>query len=151
MDGTVSEPRLHGDFKYINPENIDQSRQRPPAKSTLAGLTFYPEYDNVVIRRDDLPVRPHWDGASQNPPLSAKHALRLAGPVIARVERRDDKLRNEWEKSPELALTKLAERWFWHVTYTWMPRSGVLGGRPPIFSMAVLMDGKVIAPTPIKP
>lgn len=36
------------------------------------------------------------------------------------------------------------EKWYWEVSYIWLPRRAALGGKPSEFHVFILMDGSVV-------
>lgn len=102
-----------------------------------------------TITDDALRRSPSWDTNSENPPVSAKKAMKLSREVAERIAK-DDKALEGWECQLDGAtLRKSADgkHWFWNVRYIWTDRLAANGnGVPPHANIIVLMDGKAIEP-----
>ena len=98
------------------------------------------------ITDEAIDKSPNWDAASENPPLSAKKALKLSLPVAERLAKAEKKGFDAWKIELEGAtLKKSGKHWIWKVQYTWH-RGGIGTGVPPFADIIVLMDGTVVEP-----
>ncbi len=96
------------------------------------------------ITNDTLAKSPAWEANSENPPISARRAIDLAGKVKDALVRDTD----DWEWHLESAtLRKHVVKWFWIVTYRASIKHGGLAGGAPYLELPVLMDGQAIRPT----
>ncbi len=99
----------------------------------------------VTIAYAALDKAPKWAEADENPPLSAKKALKAANDM-------KDSLMKDSEK-PKWILRSLDlrpagdDRWYWTANYEEEPLNGRrLAGQPPSLKLVVLMDGTAIKP-----
>lgn len=123
------------------------------------GSTSFQAYVNGKTYETRVPIEalartPKWNDTDENPPLSARKAMKLAG-----------------DKAPEFqaiwSLTGLENRWEWHtngarlcrsgpVDWCWVfsyvarSKTGTTTGTPMAFRMIVLMDGTVFGPEIVK-
>jgi hypothetical protein len=100
------------------------------------------------ITDEALAKSPVWESKNENPPVSARRAMALSQPVVERITKDDNALR-EWKRrfeSATLHKTQDGKRWFWRVEYSWLPKMGGLSGLPPYMDIIVLMDGTVVEP-----
>jgi hypothetical protein len=106
------------------------------------------EPDELVadVRVEDLEQAPPWRLEDENPPLSARDALKLAIAERDRLEAvQPEQNRCKWWLEPVQLHPAGQNRWYWVVTYCGFP-PGVDGGRPYELVIPVLMDGRTIAP-----
>lgn len=113
----------------------------PPAVAdTTYSFNVGPKQYTVTILRAAVEKAPAWKADADDPPLSARKALRAAAAALAQLvpERRDE----NW-KLAALELTPVDGGWVWTAAYKPLilvatPRSH--------FRLTVLMDGTVIDP-----
>lgn len=104
-----------------------------------------PERETIVAD-EMIKSSPHWKKSSENPPVSARRALKLTNEYVAAHIIEDD----EWRRDlPSLALVPVEDKWLWKVNYVWWPKHGGLGGVAPWLSVIILMDGTVVPDHPV--
>jgi hypothetical protein len=112
---------------------IVQSGNFPPGKSYSWAISF-----------EDLRAAPVWKEGEENPPLSARKAIRLADQLRGDLVK--DTERYKWElEYAALFPTGEKGQWYWLIRYE--PRSRLGGNVFGYLDLAVLMDGKVVKPT----
>jgi hypothetical protein len=107
-----------------------------------AGYAFGKSY-TIVVGEEDLKKAPAWDQSAENPPLSARRALKLA------TDSRQAIIPGHAEWKWELRYLGLREsegRWYWLAYFEAFRRRGSSSGIPPHLYVAVLMDGTVVKP-----
>src|SRR4051812_48060584 len=88
-----------------------------------------------TIPDEVLEKTPEWKEESENPPVSARKALKLAEKKMKQVV----KVPDDWKgKLEELVLSRDGSRWFWRAQFVWFPKSGGFSGVPPHFDVIVL-------------
>jgi len=97
----------------------------------------------VTISEEALRKSPAWDADAENPPLSARKALKLADEKKAKLVQ-DSKSR-KWELQAIALMPGGDDKWYWLVHYEARPRVGGTGINP-FLRLAVLMNGTVIDP-----
>jgi hypothetical protein len=102
----------------------------------------------ITVTDADLRNTPSWTGAD-NPPLSARKAIRLLTPVKESLVH-NEKGFHPWRLS-SLSLRQgdqVPDRWYWVATYeAWVEyRGGGATGGPYTLYLVVLMDGRVLHP-----
>lgn len=113
----------------------------------LAFGTFY----TLSLRASTVEKAPKWH-EGDNPPLSAKSAIRVAEKAIKQLEVRDKRWSESWTRHvSEIALVVAGEdRWYWVVHFYWVPTRIGFNGQAPQLSVAVTLDGQAILPTIVK-
>ncbi len=97
----------------------------------------------VTITQRALDESPGWDDKAENPPLSAKKALKLATDMKNSLVKDSDKLKWQLES---LSLKPLPDgKWYWLANYE-ARNQGHIEGRPESLRLVVLMDGTAIQP-----
>ncbi len=107
----------------------------------------------AVVRDQDLVNSPAWDDSAENPPVSAKRAVKLASAVKDSLV--SDLERWEWELE-STALKKHGDKWYWIVRYQAHLKDGharttkrkwdAPKNIAPFLDVPVLMDGTAIKP-----
>jgi hypothetical protein len=98
----------------------------------------------VIVPYAALDKAPKWTEADENPPLSAKKALKAANKMKDSLVKDNDKFK--WSLH-SLALTPArGDRWYWMAEYRAHVRRGGSSGPPRSLRLVVLMDGKAIQP-----
>jgi len=101
---------------------------------------------SVDVWPEDVTKAPQWKADDENPPLSARKALKLANAVREQLVQDDD----DWKwimKSVQLTPTDNPKGgWFWLVCYEAQLLKGSSSGIAPNLRLAVLMDGTVPKP-----
>jgi hypothetical protein len=108
----------------------------------ITGHAFGKTY-TIVVGEEDLKKGPAWDQAAENPPLSARRALKLA--TDSRKATIPGHAEFEWQLR-YLGLRESEGRWYWLADFHAFPRHGSWTGIPPELYVAVLMDGTVVKP-----
>jgi hypothetical protein len=115
-----------------------------PGGATFASYAFDTQY-RTSVGGELLRKTPTWGRFAENPPLSAKDALRAADKMKDELVEDTDKY--EWHLR-SLDLTPGGGRWwYWMAHYQARPRQGV--GSSEIhheLKLAVLMDGTAVKP-----
>jgi hypothetical protein len=102
----------------------------------------------IVISSAQIKKAPEWRADEENPPLSARKAIKLANALKERLVKDDDDYKWVLES---VRLTPTEEGWFWMVAYESQKlRSGFSSGPKTGLRLAVLMDGTVPEPTVTK-
>ena len=116
----------------------------------LVGQAFGKKYI-VTVTDAAIQKTPDWDDDAENPPVSAKKALKLATAMKDSLVKDSDKFK--WEMR-SLSLMEIEGKWLWTATFLAM-KQGALSEPVPVsegeedlnhLSLAVLMDGTVIKP-----
>jgi hypothetical protein len=108
----------------------------------LSGYAFGKSYV-IVVTGDDLKKRPTWDQSAENPPLSARKALKLA----TDYPRRLIPGHADWEWHLNyLGLRQTEGMWYWLAHFEALPKNANFEGRAPNLYVAVLMDGTIVKP-----
>ena len=115
--------------------------------STRAELGF-PSYAlrhdyDTTIPDDELEKTPRWKEADENPPVSARKAMRLANALADKLEPDTDDFKRELES---LALCAHDGKWYWRAEYEWHVIKGGSTGILPNLTIIVLMNGAVVQP-----
>jgi hypothetical protein len=102
-----------------------------------------------TVMDEDVKKTPSWDKHVENPPLSARKAIKLATDLRMMLVKDSD----DWQwrfKGLTLIANNSSEtpdKWYWMATFQASPAPGHgLAGMPPSLSVYVLMDGTVIKP-----
>lgn len=96
----------------------------------------------LFVTGEDLRHTPSWRADQENPPLSARKALRIADEEKARLLA---KSKPETFKFYSLTLEEAGEgKWYWRALYFQERPGGT--GVPVSFTAIVLMNGKVVKP-----
>jgi hypothetical protein len=99
----------------------------------------YPISDDVLKRSPD------WTASEQNPPLSARKALKLANEFADRALIAGPRRKREFS-SLELTPARQNGKWLWIAVYEFSPNDGGSTGPIPIAYAIILMDGTVVKP-----
>jgi hypothetical protein len=109
---------------------------------TIYSYSFSNQYV-VRVSGEDLEKSPSWKDDAENPPLSAKKAIKLAN------EMKDSLVKDgkDFKWILESASLKPArrDRWYWLLNYE-VEFQGAHTGAPIQLRLVVLMDGTVIKP-----
>jgi hypothetical protein len=98
----------------------------------------------ITISREALANSPAWKDDQENPPLSARKAIKLANETKDSLVK--DSKDYKW-KLRDAALTPAGdEKWYWVIYYEAEFRGGASTGTPHFLRLVVLMDGKVVKP-----
>jgi hypothetical protein len=109
---------------------------------TMAGYAFGKSYV-ITIRGEDLKKSPAWDQAAENPPLSARRALKLA----TEHQRALIPAPADWIWQLQyIGLRETQGKWYWLAHFEASQREAFGIGPPPDLYVAVLMDGTVVKP-----
>ncbi len=120
----------------------------PTVRADISGISFASYADSkqfkVKVTREALEKSPAWKDDAENPPLSARKAIKLANETKESLVK--DSEQYVW-KLRSVSLEPAGEgRWYWLVNYEAHVRRGGSTGIPPNLRLVVLMDGKVIKP-----
>jgi hypothetical protein len=121
------------------------------AAETLIGVANNRRY-MVSVTDSDLKNSPGWKQRDENPPLAARDALKLAGPIKERLLKDSDTI--EWHLRAVIlrqnGWSDESRRWYWVVHYAAGPKPnhGMSGKMD--FYVIVLMNGRIIEPVPIR-
>lgn len=116
------------------------------ANTICAEQTFYcypatgGSYETRV-NIDILEQAPHWDLNTENPPLSARKALRIAEDFLKKAQpvQKDGKYVLDG-----LSLMSYEDHWFWLARYDWQFAKGGSSGPGFWFQVGILMDGTIV-------
>ncbi len=112
------------------------------ADTTLSSYAFSKRYD-VTISGDALEKSPAWKDDAENPPLSARKAIKLAN------EMKDSLVKDSKDFKWTLQSASLEPagdgKWYWLVHYDAVFQ-GSSTGIPNRLRLVILMDGTVIKP-----
>ena len=98
----------------------------------------------VLVTQAALDKAPVWKADADDPPLSARKAMKAAGAARARLV--PDTADWKWDLRSAALWEASPGRWYWEVTFVAeYPRGGVVG-RAPTLRLVVLMDGTVVEP-----
>jgi hypothetical protein len=113
------------------------------AELTVFSYAFSKQY-SVTVSSDALENSPSWKDDAENPPLSAKKAIKLA------TEMKDSLVKDSKDFKWSLESTSLrpasGDKWYWLVSYEARFQGAGSTGVPHNLRLIVLMDGKVIKP-----
>jgi hypothetical protein len=108
----------------------------------MAGYAFGKSY-TISVTREALRRAPAWDESAENPPLSARRALKLA----TECQRALVAAPADWEwHLMYLGLRQNNGRWYWLANFEAYPTRHAFDGVAPNLYVAVLMDGTVVKP-----
>ena len=119
--------------------------------STVLGQVSYYSHlpDGKIYRssfsRAEIAASPKWLGKDDNPPLSARKALKLAQSTFDKtaLPKYGDLVVQLWEAT----LMWLGDdKWVWRVRYHWHVPKGFSSGPGSDFYVLILMDGTVASP-----
>src|SRR5260370_32794682 len=117
-----------------------------PAEVSFPGLVLsIDKYYYVRITDEAFQKSPAWSAEAENPPLSARKAVRLANERRAKLV--PDTKDWKWKLMSIQLCPHHDDRWYWIVEYVEWPRTGGIQGMPGYLKLAVLMDGTVVEPT----
>jgi hypothetical protein len=98
----------------------------------------------VTIPREALDKSPSWNDDADNPPLSARKAIKLA------TQMKDSLVKDSKDFKWVLSTASLEpvgdDKWFWLINFEAQFQGGLLDGHPHFLRLVVLMDGTVIKP-----
>jgi hypothetical protein len=111
------------------------------ASPTFVSYAFGKQYA-VTISREALENSPAWKDDVDNPPLSARKAIKLA------EELKNALVKDSKEYKWKLVSAELhpGDKWFWLINYEAKFQLGDSSGIPNNLRLVVLMDGTVIKP-----
>jgi hypothetical protein len=103
-----------------------------------------PNNYTVTISSDALAKSPSWKDNEENPPLSARKAIKLANAV-------KKSLVKDWDDYKWVLVTADLtpdgdEKWYWLINCEAHPQVGASSGVPFCLKLVVLMDGTVVEP-----
>jgi len=107
--------------------------------STVAGKQYL-----VTVTQRALEKAPVWKDDAENPPLSARKAIRLADQLKSKLA--DDTDKWKWDRETASLVEWVPGRWYWLVSYEGRPTDGIASGNMPRVQLVVLMDGTVVEP-----
>jgi hypothetical protein len=112
------------------------------AQTTYFSYTSGKQYV-VEVSREALEKSPAWKDDDENPPLSARRAIRLANAMKGSLVKDSDDYKWQFETA---ALTSDSGKWYWVIRYEAHFQRGVSSGPRAFLRIVVLMDGTVIKP-----
>jgi hypothetical protein len=99
----------------------------------------------VTVPNALLEKTPKWDGADENPPLSAKKALEAANKMKDSLV--SDTKGIKWVLESLALAPSAGARWYWTATYRAACAPGYGASGPPItLTLVILMNGTAIQP-----
>ena len=111
------------------------------ADISYSSYAFGKRYE-VTFTFEALDKTPKWGEDDENPPLSARKALKAANKMKDSLVK--DAKGFKW-RLVSLDLTPAdGERWYWIAHYKALTQKGT--GRPPSLKLVVLMDGRAVKP-----
>jgi hypothetical protein len=110
---------------------------------TLYSYAFSKQYI-VTISREALEKSPSWTDDAENPPLSARRAIRLANGMKDSIVKDSNDFK--WRLRSASLEPAGDRKWYWLVYYEAEFQGGASTGQPNHLRLAVLMDGEVIKP-----
>ena len=104
----------------------------------------------VTVTEETLRTSPAWKDTADDPPLSARKAMKLANEKKLTFVK--DFKDWKWDLSAARLKRSPDGKWFWVVEYESHPADPdvAFSGMPPDLSIVVLMDGTVIVPKLVK-
>ena len=99
---------------------------------------------SVTVNDDQLDASPAWAEDEEHPPLSARHAMKLATELKDRLVNDSDDYKWKLETASLNAASE--HKWYWLIQFGVDYRSAIFAGTPPDLRLVVLMDGTVIEP-----
>lgn len=112
--------------------------------SSFNSYAFGKRYKTTVTRKA-LVASPVWRDDADNPPLSARKAIKLADALRATLVK--DTEDYAWKReSAEIIFVEHPDRCFWRVHYEAHVKVGSSTGMPPALDLFVLMDGTILHP-----
>lgn len=108
----------------------------------------YGKHVRITVSDDMLKRTPKWDKKSDNPPLSARKAMRLAEKVKLQLDRRF-KPKYKFKFGAATIHPGKDDRWYWVVYYEEV-NPYRLSGIASSLTLVVLMDGQVLHGYPKK-
>lgn len=118
--------------------------------ATFPGQAFGKKY-TITMTYAVIKNTPDWTDSQENPPVSAKKAVKLATSLKDSLSKGNKK--SHWELT-HLTLMKIEGKWIWLATFTpggeellaALSQEADLEGSFPQLTLPVLMDGAVIKP-----
>jgi hypothetical protein len=98
----------------------------------------------VTVTREALAKSPLWKDDEENPPFSAKKAIKLANEMKDSLV--EDSKDYKWKLDEATLKPAGGEKWYWLIRYEAQFQGGASIGVPPFLCLVVLMDGKVVKP-----
>jgi len=116
-------------------------------EATFVGTDFDDTY-TVTVTLGDLQKTPSWITRTENPPLTARKAMKRATDFKNTFVKDAPgwKWRFAYIGLRHAATAGASEKWYWVAHYKEYPTHGGLGGAPPDLYVVVLMDGTVVKP-----
>jgi hypothetical protein len=116
----------------------------PPGTTVSFWSYAFGKCYSVAVTQAALDKAPVWKDDSDNPPVAARKAMRLADRLKDKLVKDNDKYR--WKRE-EAALQEAGEgQWYWVVSYKAVYRGRCSSGVAPFLHLVVLMDGTVVEP-----
>jgi hypothetical protein len=113
------------------------------AELILNSYAFSKQY-KVTITDEAIEKSPAWKDDAENPPLSAKKAIKLADAMKDSLVK--DSKDRKW-KLTSASLEPLGDgKWYWLVSYEAEFQGGMSTGIAPNLRLVILMDGMAIKP-----
>jgi hypothetical protein len=97
----------------------------------------------VTISEEALKKSPAWQSDAENPPLSARKAIKLANEMKDSLVQ--DSKGYKWELQSASLEPADDDKWYWLINYE-AHKPGLSNRRPDNLRVAVLMDGTVVKP-----
>jgi hypothetical protein len=97
----------------------------------------------VTVTHEALANSPSWKKDEENPPLSARKAIKLANEMKDSLVK--DSENYKWKLDGATLKSAGDEKWYWLIRYE-AEFQGNLIGQPPFLNLVVFMDGKVVKP-----
>jgi hypothetical protein len=112
------------------------------AEITLWSYAFAKKY-TVTIIDEALKKSPAWENDAENPPLSAKKAIKLANEIKDSLVK--DSKDFKWKLRSASLEPAGEDKWYWLINYE-AQFQGFSSGIPNHLRLVVLMDGTVVKP-----
>lgn len=131
---------------------MGQAILSPKTALSASSMNFDIEYHSytitknyvVTILSDAVAKSPSWKDDEENPPLSAKKAIKLANEMKDSLVK--DSKDYKWKLDEATLKPAGDEKWYWLIRYEAQFQGAASIGVPPFLCLVVLMDGKVVKP-----
>jgi hypothetical protein len=120
------------------------------ASRAIASHSIGNDTYEVHVRDEDLLKAPEWKADADNPPVSARKAIRLASQAKDTLVKDTPMYKWEFAKA-DLCLDQDTQRWYWLILFEGRLRNGEAEEDAPTRLIGVLMNGTVLKPTLDKP